>query len=124
MALGVLTRDDLIRAGACSEGVDVWICRNAPKQTAVTVAVAIERSDGESRDWILRAAELDGYGDGYGDGDGDGSGSGSGYGSGYGYGYGYGYGDGYGYGYGYGYGDGSGSGYGYGYDSGYGYGDG
>jgi hypothetical protein len=115
-----LTRDDVIRSGACIDGVDAFCKRHSILATAMPVEtlVALARRDDED-DRVLRAANLDGYGNGDGYGDGNGDGNGDGYGDGYGYGYGYGYGD----GYGDGNGDGNGDGDGYGYGYGYGYGE-
>jgi hypothetical protein len=97
----ILTADDVIRAGACKDGVYAVLTRLAGKIAAAMPAEAILRLlRAEERGYVLSATQRDGYG------------SGSGYGSGYGYGYGYGYGSGYGYGYGYGDGYGYGSGYG------------
>ena len=101
---GVITRDDLIRAGACASGVAEWCERHAPLLTAIPVDVAIRLSTEEEADKIRRALQLDGNGNGNGNGNGDGNGDG--------YGYGNGDGDGYGNGNGYGYGNGNGCGYG------------
>ena len=76
-----ITPDDVIRAGACADGVYAWIKEHG-SPTAVDVRVALKASDINEQNYIERAANLDGYGDGYGYGDGDG------YGDGYGYGYG------------------------------------
>src|SRR5690554_472720 len=99
----ILTADDIVRAGACREGVAKVLRRLT--QFAGTVAAAMPVSAilrllaEDERGYVTRAAQLDGsgYGCGYGDGDGDGHGCGHGYG----YGYGDGYGDGYGCAYGY-----------------------
>lgn len=66
--LSVLTRDDLIRAGACFEGVRDWIAQHCPAETALSVeqALSLVGSHRERRGLILRAAQLDGDGDGYG----------------------------------------------------------
>ena len=105
VTLSIITRDDVIRSGACASGVDAWLLRCRPVPTAMTVADALRRcrDDGE-RAYVISAANLDGdgYGDGHGDGHGDGDGDGDGHGDGYGYGYGYGYGDGDGDGFGHG----------------------
>ena len=108
----VITADDVIRAGACREGVMQVIGMLGPRMAAAMSAdrliLLLGKEEAEAARYILRAASLDGYGYGdYGDG-------------GYGYGYGDGDGDG-GYGYGYGCGDGGYGDGGYGY--GYGYGD-
>ena len=100
--LETLTRDDVVRAGACPEGVDAWLQRCRPIPTTLSVAKALLKCrDDKERDWVRRAARLDGFGDGdgygYGGGGGGyGGGSGCYGGGGYGFG-GYGYG-GYGYG--------------------------
>ena len=111
MGSRLITADDVVRAGACPDGVGVFIRRCKGIAAAVTAAVALRfAKTHEEREWIRKAADLDGYGSGYGSGDGsgDGSGAGSGYGDGYGYGDGDGYGD------GYGYGESGGDGYSYG----------
>ena len=97
MVKDFLTFEDIVRDGACAEGV-IEACIDAGNIFACTVDEALDKFDSPKR--ILRAAQADGYGYGYG--------YGSGYGSGSGYGDGDGYGDGYGYGYGDGYGDGDG----------------
>jgi hypothetical protein len=107
----IITTDDVVRAGACFEGVMRPIYRAPSKfAAAMPVSEVLKLVSGSDADYVLRAAELngDGYGDGSGYGSGDGYGDGSGYGSGDGYGD----------------GSGSGSGYGYGDGDGYGYGDG
>ncbi len=125
--LTFVTRDDLIRGGACAGGVDKVIADRGLVVTAMPIADVLRLVSGENKGIVLHAARLDGHGHGYGDGDGRGDGRGDGYGYGYGHGHGYDYGDGDGYsdgnGDGNGYGYGSGSGYGSGYGSGDGYGD-
>ncbi len=112
-----LTMQDLIKSGACKDGVIAWCDRN--KFYMGNTSLALNLSNENERQYIEFVAGLSGYGSGsgYGDGsgDGDGYGYGSGYGDGSGSGYGDGSGDGDGYGSGYGYGDGSGDGDGYGY---------
>ena len=100
--LEVITAEDVIRGGACREGVYGWLSSHPSAPVALPVAVALRMSSRDERVHIEAAAGMrgDGYGDGYGYGDGDGYGDGYGDGDGYGYGYGYGYGDGYGDGYG------------------------
>ena len=121
----VVTADDVVRAGACSDGVAEVVQRLGTRlAAAMPVSAVLRLIDDDEAGYVMRAAELDGSGDGYGSGDGSGDGSGYGYGYGYGSGYGDGSGSGYGYGYGYGSGDGSGDGYGSGDGSGDGYGDG
>ena len=93
----VITADDVIRAGACSDGVYSVVKRLGKKlAAAMPVSLVLRLLSKDQRGYAERAA----YGYGYG--------SGSGYGDGYGYGYGYGD----GYGDGSGSGDGSGDGYG------------
>jgi hypothetical protein len=70
-----VTRDDVIRDGACISGVDEWIAKRKTLLTVISDPI---------HERIEKAMRLIGYGDGYG------------YGSGYGYGHGYGYGYGYG----------------------------
>ena len=114
-----VSRNDIVAAGSCLEGVREFIKKNEIDETAMNIDDLLVISPDNQH--ILRAAGRSGYGCGYGYGDG----SGYDYGSGSGYGYGDSYGSGYGSGSGYDYGSGSGSGYGYGdsYGSGYGYGD-
>jgi len=88
-----ITPDDVIRSGACAEGVYAWIKEHGCP-TAVDVRLALKVSNTDERRHIRRAANLDGNGNGYGYGDG----YGNGYGDGDGYGNGYGDGDGDGYG--------------------------
>lgn len=107
-----LTRDDLVRAGACWDGVVAWAKSHAPAATVVDAVWASERANEADARTIREAAGLSGCGCGYG------YGSGRGHGYGHGYGYGYGHGDGHGDGDGHGYGDGDGYGYGTGDGSG------
>ena len=112
-----VTIDDMVRGGACREGVRDWMNDHGVIATAIDPVSPIVKSDEEANKYLSDASRLSGYGDGYGSGYGYGDSYGDGYGSGSGYGYGSG--DGYGYGYGYGSGDGSGYGSGYGYGSAY-----
>lgn len=119
MAERLITADDVVRAGACRSGVmDVVERIGSRLAAAMPVSVVLKFVEDDERDYVLRAAELNGNGDGYGDG--DGYGCGNGYSYGYGYSYGCGYGDGDGYGNGDGHGDGDSDGYG----NGNGHGDG
>src|SRR5690606_5339919 len=62
----VVTADDVIRAGACKNGVARVLQRLAkkiPAALSVSKALALVRKD--ERVYIERAAELDGYGYGY-----------------------------------------------------------
>jgi hypothetical protein len=79
MGKRVITRDDVIRAGACASGVDDWILRQANPQTAMPPALALRacKTRGE-REWVLLAAEIDGFGFGFGYGDGYGGDGGDG----------------------------------------------
>ena len=64
-----LTRDDLIRSGACFDGVEEWREKHADGLTVIATSDAALIIAG--RDYINRAANIDGYGDGdggYGDG--------------------------------------------------------
>ena len=119
----MVTRDDIIRAGACVDGVYAWCEQIGITATAMPVSDLLTKSDARGKEWIEKACGLNGYGCEYGYGDGDGHGHGHGEGTGYGCEYGYGDGDGHGHGDGKadGHGDGHGEGTGYGY--GYGYGD-
>ena len=103
----IITVDDVIRAGACFDGVMKVVSRSPAKvAAAMPVSAVLKLISSNDEDYVLKAASLNGfgfgygYGSGYGYGDGYGSGSGSGSGDGYGYGYGSGDGDGSGYGYG------------------------
>jgi hypothetical protein len=113
----IITADDVVRTGACRDGVHAVIERAHKRgirlPAAMPISVVLRLLTSHERAFALKAAQLDGDGDG------------SGYGSGYGSGDGSGDGDGYGYSDGYsdGYGSGSGSGYGSGYGDGDGYGD-
>ncbi|WP_332116036.1 hypothetical protein [Azorhizobium caulinodans] len=80
----IITADDLIRGGACRDGVMRSASPEWPAAFPVSVAVK-EASRRHETVTVLRALDLDGYGygDGYG---GDGYGSGDDDGDGYGYG--------------------------------------
>ena len=115
----LITRDDIVRGGACYTSVCDWAIKNADTLTAMPLRVALRiAGDNDSYIHIHRAfwplLDGDGHGDGDGDGygDGDGDGDGDGHGDGDGDGYGYGDGDRNGDGYGYGNGDRNGDGYG------------
>src|SRR5690606_22941582 len=112
----ILTADDIVRAGACREGVARVLRRLAGTIAAAMPVSAILRLLAEDeRGYVTRAAQLDGYGHDYGCGYGDGDGYGCGYVYGNGNGYGDGHGDGYGDGDAYGYGDRTSSSHGYGH---------
>lgn len=140
----IITADDVIRAGACRDGV-YFIIDRAHKQgrrlpAVMPVSAVLKMLTPAEQTYVLLAAEMDGSyaGSGYGfcGGCDYGDGFGSGYGDGYGNGHGHGHGSGNAYAYGSGSGDGDsfssvsgfGLGYGYGYDAedgdGYGYGSG
>ena len=107
----VITADDVIRSGACADGVYAVLYRLHKRVcAAMPVDELLPLLKTHEKRYALVAADADGDGNGYG------------YGYGYGYGNGYGYGDGNGDGDGYGYGDGDGNGNGYGDGDGYGYG--
>jgi hypothetical protein len=109
----IITADDVVRAGACAEGVAKFCQRFDTKlAAAMPVSLALlltSESESESElgtdenenlkqacGYVMKAAYDDyGHCDGYGDGDGDGDGCGYGYTDGYGYavGYGFGYAD-------------------------------
>ncbi|WP_086931569.1 hypothetical protein [Agarilytica rhodophyticola] len=89
-----LTADDVIASGACRDGVSDFLEEN-DVSACMPVKVLLRIAEEWQKEYILKAANADGYGYGYG--------------YGYGNGYGDGYGDGYGNGYGDGYGDGDGS---------------
>jgi len=69
-----ITRDDVVRSGACFDGVRDWCDKHNILDTAISVS-GMPRNE-----YIERASRLSGSGDGsgsgygYGDGDGDGSG--------------------------------------------------
>lgn len=120
MAERVITVDDIIRAGACIDGVRRAVERLSDRiAAAMPVSEVLMLVDQGEHKHVMRAAGLDGYGVGsgygYGVGSGDGEGDGDGYGNGSGDGYGDGCGDSYGNGRGDGFGDGCGDGYGDGY---------
>lgn len=72
-----LTPIDVIRSGACSEGVKEWLDEFAPNITAMPVKAALRLCESEDqKSYIARAANLDGYGYGNGYGNGDGYGYG------------------------------------------------
>ena len=100
--IALLTVDDMVRGGACREGVREWMDDSSIDASAIDPSSPL--LDSYAISYVEKAARLSGYGSGYGYG--SGSGYGDGYGDGYGSGYGYGYGDGYGSvsGYGSGYG--------------------
>ena len=100
--LDQITVDDVLRGGACREGVADWYRENGESRTALPVEL-FEGLPGQ--DWLYRAAGRDGGGFGGGNGNGNGNGDGDGFGDGFGFGDG----DGDGFG-GYGYGDGDGDG--------------
>ena len=81
----IITADDLIRGGACRNGVMESASPGWPAAFTVAVALKEARKRGETK-IVLQALELDGSGSGSGSGDGSGygSGDGDGYGSGYG----------------------------------------
>ena len=95
----LITADDVVRAGACRSGVEAAITRLSKKTTvaaAMPASVLLRLVTRSEKEYVSRAAELNGSGSGYGYGYGDGDGSGDGYGSGSGSGSGYGYGNAYG----------------------------
>jgi hypothetical protein len=87
----IITADDVVRAGACREGVSEFVHEHAGLiKAAMPVEQVLKLVGVDHQDYVLKAADLNGYG------------------SGSGYGYGYDYDDGSGSGYGSGYGDGDG----------------
>ena len=84
----MLTRDAVIRAGACAYGVYNWADAHYPGASAIPMSLA-KRLAGTNT-YIARAvgtgSDGDGYGYGYGNGDGNGDGYGYGIGNGNGYG--------------------------------------
>ena len=72
--LTAVTVDDLLRAGACRDGVLAHKRRLAPHATAVPVDELLQALVGndDAVGWLLKASYRDGYG--YGDGDGYGHG--------------------------------------------------
>ena len=83
----MITAEDVIRAGACADGVHSWCDEHIGDRRAVTSDEALAVA-GAERVRILYAAGLDGDGCGYGYGRSYGYGDGDGYGDGYGRGYG------------------------------------
>ena len=62
-----ITRDDLIRVGACADGVSEWAEKFAKNLTAIPALRALElceKNDSGAYFFILKAADLTGYGDG------------------------------------------------------------
>jgi len=126
-----LTVDDVVRSGACRDGVMKWLDNNNLMITSIPTYVALSlcKNDYE-RKHIEFASGVISYGNDCGNGNGNGNSNSYGNdfcnGNGNGYGDGNGYVDGNGYGDGCGYDDGNGNGYGYGcgYGDGYGYADG
>ena len=89
----IITADDVIRGGACRDGVMRVITRFPTKiAAAMPVSQVLKIVPADEHHHVLAAAELDGYGNGDGNGNGDGYGNGNG--NGYGYGNGYGNGNG------------------------------
>jgi len=97
MADRVITADDVVRAGACADGVRKRLRRLASSGCVLAAAVPIDQAlsvvPADERSYVLAAindgnGNGDGDGDGYGDGDGDGYGNGYGDGNGNGNGYG------------------------------------
>lgn len=80
--LQVLTVDDMVRGGACRDGVRDWMENCGCKETAIDPRVAKYSRDKEAGSYVSDAAHLSGSGDGYGDGDGNGYGDGTGSGNG------------------------------------------
>ena len=97
----VITADDVIRSGACADGVYAVLYRLHKRVcAAMPVDELLPLLKTHEKRYALVAADADGDGNGYGDGNGNGNGNGDGDGYGDGNGNGNGYGDGYGYGYG------------------------
>ena len=82
----LITRDDIIRGGACGDEVRAWAERHAPNKTAMPLQVALRMASESETSYIQRAVwpNIDGgggggdYGDGGGYGYGDGGGGGGG----------------------------------------------
>ena len=72
----IITADDVVRAGACAEGV-ARFCQRSYKKLAAAMPVSLAlllTSESAERGYVMKAAydgDGDGYGYGYGDGDGD-----------------------------------------------------
>lgn len=64
----IVTADDLIRGGACRSGVMASASPEWPAAFTVAVALKEARRRSETKT-VLKALDLDGYGDGSGDGD-------------------------------------------------------
>ena len=73
---GLITRDDVVRGGACADGVYAWCKLKGITETAIPVTALIALADDEAKPYIEKVCGISGDGDGYGYGDGDGDGSG------------------------------------------------
>lgn len=73
----MITADDVVRSGACFEGVRDFVSDHADTiASAMPVSAVLRMVDVDHADYVRRAAELDGSGDGTGTGYGDGDGYG------------------------------------------------
>lgn len=66
----ILTADDVVRAGACADGVHKVLFRMYSRgalAAAMPVSVVVKLLRGDERAYALRAADLDGDGYGYGE---------------------------------------------------------
>jgi hypothetical protein len=106
--IAFLTYGDVVESGACLDGT-IDACKKAGNVFFGNVDEMLDVFYGQ-KEYVLKAAKLNGVGNGNGYGYGDGYGYGVGNGDGDGYGNGDGYGDGNGYGNGYGDGNGDGNG--------------
>ena len=79
----IITADDVMRAGACFDGVMQVVSRFQGKiAAAMPVSAVLRMIPKNDRHYVLKAADLNGNGDGDGNGYGDGNGDGYGYGNG------------------------------------------
>ena len=70
--LDVLTTDDLIRVGACADGVAAFLAELKAPAAAMPLAELLPLADDyEASEWLIKASEADGFGDGDGFGNGD-----------------------------------------------------
>ncbi len=71
----LLTVDDLVRSGACCDGVMEWHQEHCPDATVLPTKAVLRLCVCETQEsYVEEAAGMRGYGDGYGYGNGYGSG--------------------------------------------------
>ena len=73
----LITADDVVRTGACVDGVYAAIKKMRYRiAAAMPVSEIVKKLDEREKHYAVNAASLDGNGYGYGDGNGDGNGDG------------------------------------------------